>query len=279
MKSIAITSGKGGVGKSNVAVNFGLKLAQQGKRVLLFDADLGLANIDILFGFVAKHNVADVLDGKFHLRDIMVEAAEGMKVLPSTSGLLQLENPSQSELSKLAEQMDEVSEDFDVLLLDTGAGLRSTALFFCNAAEEVLVITTPEPTAITDAYAMIKVLTTEYDVNGIKLLVNEAIDDQEGRQVFNKLATVTKTHLDSKLDYAGMVTKDAHLEKAVRKRKPVVQSYPSAPSSQSFHLLAERFDSLYTRKSEPLVNGFWQEVLQGRKGNSEDKQQVVDQAR
>ncbi|HIM08663.1 MAG TPA: MinD/ParA family protein [Gammaproteobacteria bacterium] len=277
MKSIAITSGKGGVGKSNVAVNLGLKLAQQGKRVLLFDADLGLANIDILFGFVAKHNVADVLNGKFHLRDIMVEAADGMKVLPSTSGLLQLENPSQSELAKLAEQMDEVSEDFDVLLLDTGAGLRSTALFFCSAAEEVLVVTTPEPTAITDAYAMIKVLNTDYDVHEIKLLINEAIDDREARQVFDKLAKVSKKHIDFDLDYAGMVVKDIQLEKAVRKRKPVVQSYPSAPSSQSFQRLAEKFDSIYTNKSQPLINGFWKEVLQGRKDDVEEAK-VIDKA-
>ncbi len=265
MKSIAITSGKGGVGKSNVAVNLGLKLADQGKRVLLFDADLGLANVDILFGFVAKNNVADVLDGNLHLRDIMVEASNGMKVLPSSSGLLQLENPSQSELANLAQQMDELSQDFDVLLLDTGAGIRDTVLFFSSAAEEVLVVTTPEPTAITDAYAMIKVLSIDYQVKTIKLLINEALDDKEARKVFDKLVSVSKTHISIKLDYAGWVAKDMQLEKAVRKRKPVVQSYPSAPSSQSFQRLAQDFDSIFTSQSQPLVSDFWQEVLQGRK--------------
>ena len=245
---------------------------------MLFDADLGLANIDILFGFVARHNVADVLNGTFHLRDIMVEAADGMKVLPSTSGLLQMENPSQSELAQLAEQMDELSKDFDVLLMDTGAGLRSTALFFCSAAEEVLVVTTPEPTAITDAYAMIKVLSTDYDVKAIKLLINEAIDDREARQVFGKLSAVSKEHIDVELKYAGMVVKDIQLEKAVRKRKPVVLSYPSAPSSLSFQRLAEQFDATYTNKSQPLINDFWKEVLQGRKENAEDKEEVIEQA-
>lgn len=268
MKSVAITSGKGGVGKTNIAVNLGLKLADLGKRVLLFDADLGLANVDILFGFVAQHNVADVLDGKLHLRDIMVKTSNGMQVLPATSGFLQLEHPSQSELAKLAEQMDELSRDFDVLLLDTGAGLRDTVLFFSSAAEEVLVITTPEPTAITDAYAMIKVLTTDYQVEAIKLLINEALDDREARQVFDKLANVSKAHIDFELDYAGWIAKDAQLETAVRRRKPVVQSYPSAPSSQSFQRLAKDFDSIFTNQSRPLIAGFWAEVLQRRKVGS-----------
>lgn len=265
MKSIAITSGKGGVGKTNVAVNLGLSLAAANKRVLLFDADMGLANVDILFGFAAKHSVADVLDGKFHLRDIMVEVATGMFVLPATSGLLQLEQPSQSELALLAEQMDELSEDFDVLLLDTGAGLRDTVLFYSSAADEVLVVTTPEPTAITDAYAMIKILSSEYNVKSIKLLINEAIDDKEANQVFNKLSTVAKSHIDFSIDYAGWVAKDIQLEKAVRKRSPVVKSFPSAPSSQSFQRLSKSFYSIFNRQSQPLMVGFWQELLQQRK--------------
>ena len=268
MKSIAITSGKGGVGKTNVAVNLGLSLAAINKRVLLFDADMGLANVDILFGFTSKHNVGDVLDGKFHLRDVMVEVSDGMTVLPATSGLLQLEHPSQSELAKLAEQMDELSQDFDVLLLDTGAGLRDTVLFFSSAADEVLVVTTPEPTAITDAYAMIKVLKSDYQVKSIKLLINEAIDDKEGRDVFNKLASVSKIHIDFELDYAGWIAKDIQLEKAVRKRKPVVQSFPSAPSSLSFQRLVKDFNSIFTNQSQPLMNSFWQELLQQRKVGS-----------
>jgi len=268
MKSIAITSGKGGVGKTNVAVNLGLSLAAVNKQVLLFDADMGLANVDILFGFTAKHSIADVLDGKLHLRDIMVQVSEGMSVLPATSGLLQLEHPSQSELAMLAEQMDELSEDFDVLLLDTGAGLRDTVLFFSSAADEVLVVTTPEPTAITDAYAMVKVLSTDYQVKTIKLLINEAIDDNEARHVFSKIANVAKAHIDFELDYAGWVAKDIQLEKAVRKRKPVVQSFPSAPSSQSFHRLVKDFHSIFNNQQKPLMTGFWQEILQQRKVGS-----------
>ncbi len=268
MKSIAITSGKGGVGKTNIAVNLGLSLADLGKRVLLFDADMGLANVDILFGFVAQHSVADVLNGEFHLGDIMVEVADGMQVLPATSGLLQLEHPSQSELALLAKEMDELSQNFDILLLDTGAGLRDTVLFFSSAAEEVLVVTTPEPTAITDAYAMIKVLTADYQVQTIKLLVNEVVDHREGRQVFDKLARVSMTHIDFALDYVGWIAKDELLEKAVRKRKPIVQSYPSAPASQSIQQLAKDFDSIFTSQSKPLISGFWEEVLQRRKASS-----------
>lgn len=268
MKSIAITSGKGGVGKTNVAVNLGLSLSTSGKRVLLFDADMGLANVDILFGFKPQHSIADVLNGKQHLRDIMVEVADNMYVLPATSGLLQLEHPSQSELAMLAEQMDMLSQDFDVLLLDTGAGLRDTVLFFSSAADEVMVVTTPEPTAITDAYAMVKVLTTDYQVKAVKLLINEAEDDKEARQVFDKLANVSKAHIDFELDYAGWVAKDVQLEKAVRKRKPVMQSYPSAPSSQSFQRLVQGFDSIFKSQSQPLLTGFWQEILERRQVGS-----------
>ena len=268
MKSIAITSGKGGVGKTNVSVNLGLCLAELGKRVLLFDADLGLANVDILFGFTARHNVADVVDGKLHLRDIMVEASNGMQVLPATSGILQLEHPSQSVLAQLAEQMDELSQDFDVLLLDTGAGLRDTSLFFNSAADEVLVVTTPEPTAITDAYAMIKVLVTEYRVNTAQLLINEAVDEREGRQIFKKIADVSKQHINFEPGYAGWVAKDERLEAAVRKRRPVVMSYPSAPSSQSFKRIAKDFDSIFTSQPHALISGFWKEILQHRKVGS-----------
>lgn len=265
MKSIAITSGKGGVGKTNVAVNLGLSLANSGKRVLLFDADMGLANVDILFGFAAKHNVADVLDQKLHLRDIMVEVSDDMFVLPATSGLLQLDNPSQSELANLAGQMDELAQEFDVLLLDTGAGLRDTVFFFSNAAEEVLVITTPEPTALTDAYAMIKVLNTTYNIPVIKLLVNEAVDEKEARQIFNKLANVSKSNIEVQLDFAGWVAKDFHLEMAVRKRKPVMVGYPSSPSSQSFQRLAKNFESVFTNLPKPLASGFWQDLMKNRK--------------
>lgn len=265
MKSIAITSGKGGVGKTNVAVNLGLSLANSGERVLLFDADMGLANVDILFGFAAKHNVADVLDKKLHIREIMIEVSDGMYVLPATSGLLQLDNPSQSELAKLAEQMDELAQEFDVLLLDTGAGLRDTVFFFSSAAEEVLVVTTPEPTALTDAYAMIKVLNTTYSIPAIKVLVNEAVDNKEAQQIFNKLVNVSNSNIDVKLDYAGWIAKDFHLEMAVRKRKPVMLAYPSSPSSQSFQRMAQNFKSVFTCQSKPLVSGFWQDVMQQRK--------------
>lgn len=265
MKSIAITSGKGGVGKTNVAVNLGLSLANSGKRVLLFDADMGLANVDILFGFTAKHNIADVLDQKLYLRDVMVEVSSGMHVLPATSGLLQLDNPSQAELTKLAEQMDALSQEFDVLLLDTGAGLRDTVLFFSSVAEEVLVITTPEPTALTDAYAMIKVLNTSYSIPVIKLLVNEATNEKEAQQIFNKLTNVSKANINVELDFAGWVAKDMHLEMAVRKRKPVVLAYPSSPSSQSFQRLTQDFNHVFYNQKKHLLSGLWQEVLLNRK--------------
>ncbi len=267
MKSIAITSGKGGVGKTNVAVNLGLSLAAKGKRVLLLDADLGLANVDILFGYSTRRNVADVLQGNLHLRDVMFEAAAGLQVLPASSGVLGLEHPSRAQLTKLAGQLDELADGFDVLLLDTGAGIRDTVLFFSGAAGEILIVTTPEPTAITDAYAMIKVLIQNDGATSIQVLVNEAVDAREGAAVFDKLSRVATGHLGFQPGYAGWIAKDARLEAAVRKRRPVVLRYPACPSARRFDELAKAFDRTFTRSARPLVAGFWEEILSRRKAD------------
>ncbi|MCG8668135.1 MAG: MinD/ParA family protein [Pseudomonadales bacterium] len=265
MKTIAITSGKGGVGKTNMAVNFGLALANQGKRVLIFDADLGLANVDILFGYSCEHTLADVIENRMQLTDILVDAPDGLKILPASSGVLRLERLSMSQLASLADAMERLSSRFDVLIIDTGAGMTDSVLFFSSVADEVMLVTTPEPTAITDGYALVKVLANEYEVKSLVLLVNEVLDNKEAHTVHKKLSAVCGKHLGVEIRFGAGILKDTHLEKAVRERKPVYINYPTAPVSQSLRNFARTFDSVFTsQKNELAQKGFWNEVLARR---------------
>ncbi len=265
MKTIAITSGKGGVGKTNMAVNLGLALSNQGKRVLIFDADLGLANVDILFGYSCEYTLADVIENRKQISDILVDAPDGLKILPASSGVLRLERLSMSQLASLADAMERLSSRFDVLLIDTGAGMTDSVLFFSSVADEVMLVTTPEPTAITDGYALIKVLSTEYNVKSLVLMVNEVLDSKEAHTVHKKLSAVCNKHLGVDVKFGAGIAKDSHLEKAVRERKPVYINYPTAPVSQSLRNFARVFDQVFTANNQSMSEkGFWNEVLAKR---------------
>ncbi|MDX1694028.1 MAG: MinD/ParA family protein [Ketobacteraceae bacterium] len=265
MKTIAITSGKGGVGKTNIAVNLGLALANHGKRVLIFDADLGLANVDILFGYNCQHTLADVIENKMRLADILVDAPGGVKILPASSGVLRLERLSMSQLASLTDAMERLSSRFDVVLIDTGAGMTDSVLFFSSVADEVLLVTTPEPTAITDGYALIKILTNEYGVRSLVLMVNEVIDNKEAQTVHKKLKTVCEKHLGVEIKFGGGLSKDPSLEKAVRERRPVYINYPQTAVSQNLRQIAKSFDRIFTAgKNDRADKSFWGEVFAQR---------------
>lgn len=261
MKSVAVSSGKGGVGKSNVTVNIGLALAQAGKQVLLFDADLGLANIDILFGLSCDHSLIDVVEGDKSLASVLVDAAERMKVLPASSGVLELERLSATQRARIARELKEISADFDVLLIDTAAGLSDNVLFFCAAADEVLVVTTPDPTAITDAYALIKVLTNQHSVQALNLLVNQAADASSAARIHEKINTVCRQFLQREISYWGYLPHDPAVTQAVHRRKPVLLNNPTATISNSFRALAKSFEQQFTAEPGRFVTDFWQMVL------------------
>lgn len=265
MKTIAITSGKGGVGKTNIAVNFGLALANQGKRVLIFDADLGLANVDILFGYSCDYTLADVIENKKQISEILVDAPDGLKILPASSGVLRLERLSMAQLVCLTDAMERLSSRFDVLLIDTAAGMTESVLFFTSIADEVLLVTTPEPTAITDGYALIKVLSNEYNIKSLVLVVNESLDNAEAHSVHKKLAAVCGKHLGVEIRFGAGITKDPNLEKAVRERKPVYISYPTSAASQNLRSFAKQFDSIFTApKKDSSSKTFWNELFSQR---------------
>ena len=265
MKTIAITSGKGGVGKTNIAVNLALALANQGKRVLIFDADLGLANVDILFGYTCQHTLADVIESKMQLSEILVDAPDGVKILPASSGVLRLERLSMSQLASLADAMDRLASRFDVVLIDTGAGMTESVLFFSSIADEVLLVTTPEPTAITDGYALVKILSNEYGVKSLVLVVNETLDATEAHKVHKKLQTVCEKHLGTEIRFGGGLMKDPNLEKSVRDRRPVYIAHPQSPVSQNLRQIAKGFDRIFNAgKNDRAARNFWGEVFAQR---------------
>ncbi|GAG82301.1 unnamed protein product [marine sediment metagenome] len=261
MKTITITSGKGGVGKSIVSVNLGLALAQRSQKVLLFDADLSLANDDILLGLSCEHTLFDVLDGSKTLDEILVTAPYGMKLLPASSGILKLERLSPSHRLKMATNLRDLASSFDLLLVDTGAGLTENVLFFTSTADEALLVTTPEPTAVTDTYAMIKVLAASYDVGSIALLVNRVSNPQEGIDIHKKLSGVTEKFLGQKIAYLGHLPYDPAIEMAVQKREPLLTGSPHSPAGNAFVTLARHFDKVFTCEPRSVVTDLWDQLL------------------
>lgn len=242
VRVIAVTGGKGGVGKTNVSVNLATAMAGDGKRVMLLDADLGLANVDVLLGLHPKYNLAHVIAGQRSLEEVMVQGPCGMTIIPASSGIKQMSGLAPSEHAGLIRAFSDISQDVDVLLIDTAAGIADSVTSFCRAAQEVLVVVCDEPASITDAYALIKVLNREHQVFRFRILVNMVQNIQEGRDVFAKLVKAAERFLDVTLDYVGAVPFDEYLRKAVQKQRAVVEAYPRAKATQAFKNIAKKAD-------------------------------------
>lgn len=247
MKSIAISSGKGGVGKTTVAINLGLALGLLGKRVLLVDGDLGLANLDILAGVAVQRTLREAIDESAALDSLLIEIGKNVELLPASSGILRLERLSRSERDELAHKLRELGSRFDVMLCDTGAGMTENVLFFDSFADEVLLVTTPEPTAVTDTYALIKVLETQKQVSAISLLVNKVASAAEGLDVHAKLSGVCEKFLGRSLGFAGQIWKDSAAEQAARTRTPFVIGNRTSAASSGVQALASRFDQVFRK--------------------------------
>lgn len=240
---IAVTGGKGGVGKSNVSVNLGIALAELGRRVVLLDADLGLANIDVLLGITANRNLADVLAGECDLRDVLVDGPGGLKIVPASSGTQRMTQLSAVEHAGLINAFSELGDDMDVLIVDTAAGISESVVSFLRASHEVLFVVCDEPTSITDAYALIKLLNRDYGLHRFRILANQVPSQQEGKHLFAKLSRVTERFLDVALQYVGSIPYDDALKKAVQRQRAVVEAYPRAKASLAFKALAQKVDS------------------------------------
>jgi flagellar biosynthesis protein FlhG len=237
---IAIASGKGGVGKTNLSVNLGLALARRNLRVALLDADLGTANADIVLGIHPRYHLHHVVTGQKKLSEIIVEGPFGLKVIPGASGLPDLANLPERQRENLLYDLHSLDGAVDLLLIDTGAGVDRKVVQFIQAAGEVLIVTTPEPTAITDAYALIKILNSYQIALDIKVVINNARHRADGEVAGRKLSSVTYQFLGREIQMLGVIPHDELLERAVRSQSPLLQSFPRSAAAQAINQLSER---------------------------------------
>ena len=231
---IAITSGKGGVGKTSIVGNLGYAFAKLGKKVLILDADLGLGNLDVLLGLAPKYNLSHVILGERKIDEILVEGPGKMNILPASSGIQELTNLNKDQKIEILKQLDLLIDSVDVLFIDTAAGISSNVMDFNATAQEVVVVVSPEPTSITDAYALMKVLSLKYSGKACKLIVNMVRRPEEGREVFRQLQIVTDRFLDINIEYLGYVLFDGKVTKGVKTQKIVSELYPDTPASRCF---------------------------------------------
>jgi flagellar biosynthesis protein FlhG len=239
---IAITSGKGGVGKTNIVANLGFTLSRFGKKILIFDADLGLGNLDILLGLTPEYNLSHVIRREKQLSEIVVPGPGRLQILPAASGIQELTSLSPEDRYLVFSQLEAFIRDFDIMLIDTAAGISSNVLFFNINADEIIVVATPEPTSITDAYALMKVLSVKYGTDHFKLVVNAAANDTEADDVFRQINLVANQFLDVKIDYYGGIVLDENLKKGVRQQKVVSELSPLTKASRNFASLARKIE-------------------------------------
>ncbi len=239
---IGVTAGKGGVGKTNVAVNLAMALAANQRRVVLLDADLGLGNVDIMLGLKARHTLDDVLRGEVSMLDVLVSGPGGVRIVPAASGVQRMAQLGAREHAGIIQAFSEIEDQLDVLIVDTAAGIGDMVTSFVSAVNEVIVVVCDEPTSITDAYALMKVANQDFGLRRFRVLVNMVRSEAEAKGVFAKLVRVTDRFLDVALQYVGWVPFDEHLRKAVQRQKAVLEASPSAPAAKAFRELAEQVE-------------------------------------
>jgi flagellar biosynthesis protein FlhG len=263
VRVISVTSGKGGVGKTNVVANLALALTRSGKRILILDADLGLGNMDVLLGLNHHYSIQHVLSGEKRLEEIIVEAPGGFQLLPAASGIQELTDLDQSQRLFLLDELDMLQDRFDVLLIDTGAGISANVMYFNFAAMEKVVVVTNEPASLTDAYALIKVLTKKYQQKTFKILINQAKNEQEAGRIFRQLSQVVDKFLGSpSIDYLGWIPYDQHIPQAVRQQEAVLALYPDTAASRSFVKVAESLLASVNRLDfEGDIKFFWKKLV------------------
>ncbi|MCP5195780.1 MAG: MinD/ParA family protein [Gammaproteobacteria bacterium] len=238
VRVICITSGKGGVGKTNITANLALALSLQNQSVMLLDADLGLANVDVILGLHPLYNLSHVISQERTLEEIIIAGPNGIRIIPASSGIKRMAELEPEENAGLVNAFSELNDSLDIMLIDSAAGISDSVVTFCRAAHEVVVVVCDEPASITDAYALIKLLSQDYDVDRFHILANRVVTAQEGRELFTKLVKVSDRFLDVTLNFFGSIPEDPQLRKAVQAQRAVVEAFPGSRSAEAFHRLA-----------------------------------------
>lgn len=260
---MCFSSGKGGVGKTSMVTNIAIAMAGMGNRVMILDADLGLANVDVILGLTPRHTIKDLFSGEKTLEEVMVQGPRGIQVLPSGSGVPELAHLNEGEKLMLLNEMEGMQSPPDVMLIDTAAGIADNVLYFNIAARQRVVVVTPEPTSITDAYALIKVLSGRHQIRDFMILINWVKNEQEARKVFKQLSAVADRFLGMlRLLYIGFIPRDAAISKAVRQQKPALELYPDSKACREFVNVAKNI--LHTENKnhdDGNIKFFWKQLL------------------
>jgi flagellar biosynthesis protein FlhG len=259
-KIITVTSGKGGVGKSNFVVNLSIALQKMGKKVLIFDADMGLGNDDVLMGFLPKYSVYDVIFGSKEIEEVLVEGPFGVKLLPGGTGVSKIEQMTDKQRDSFLAKLT-CLEDLDYIIMDTGAGVNRDVLGFISCCEELIVITTPEPTSLTDAYSLLKAVSHFKIRDKAKVIVNRTIESKEGESTFNKFNNAVSKFLNIDLQYLGYLSDDKKLVQAVRKQQPFLISYPNSDVAKDLNYIAGKIIGLETDKTESSIQDFFKKIF------------------
>ncbi|NIQ01861.1 MAG: P-loop NTPase [Nitrospinaceae bacterium] len=263
---LAVSSGKGGVGKTNVVANLAIALSRQGYRVLVFDADIGLNNIDILLGLAPRYHIGHVFNGEKRIEEILVEGPKGMKVLPASNGWQDLTTLDHEKKLLLLEELDRLIVDYDFLIFDTGAGISSNVTYFCSAAHETLLVATPEPTSHTDVYALMKVLCQNHSQKDFQLIINSVKSEREALEIYRRLTDVIDRFLPQvSLNYLGHILYDENVTRSVRQQRAVLDLYPHSKVSQCIQQLSEKILQTHFPNQEERDRPFlWKNVFEVR---------------
>ncbi|MBE5925857.1 MAG: MinD/ParA family protein [Lachnospiraceae bacterium] len=269
---ITVTSGKGGVGKSSISVNLALEFKKQGKKVIIFDADFGLANIEVMIGAIPKYNLADLIYKGKELKDIIVNGPMDIGFISGGSGISSLSNMSKEQVLYLVYKLRELENLADIIIIDTGAGISDTVLEFVSKSSEILLVATPEPTSITDSYALLKALNSRKDFDNtdsvIKVVANRVASRDEGDNLYNKLSVVVNKFLDVNMEYLGMIPVDTNMSMAVMQQKPITLAYPNSQASKSIEQLASKLLDIEISEDEKKngIAAMFAKMFKGKKG-------------